>query len=94
MSLDNKIILEKIEQLDSKVDNIDKTLAVNTQILEEHQRRSLALEKIVENNEQELKPIKLHIDTMRIGFKAVMWFCGAIAGFAGFIYLLKSLGLF
>lgn len=45
---------EKLEKIEGKIDSmcsavsaVDKQLAVNTRILEEHQRRSLALESEV-----------------------------------------------
>ena len=38
----------KLDKLDSRIDNIDITLARNSAVLEEHQRRSLANEQAVE----------------------------------------------
>ena len=47
-------LLEKVEGMDTRIHSIDKTLAVTTQIVDEHQRRSIALEKhvsILEKNQ-------------------------------------------
>lgn len=83
----------KIDKLDEKVDAISITLVQNTAILEEHQRRSSALEAIVQRNELDVQPLKDHVNAMKIGFKAIGWFCGALAGLAGLLLTLKMLGL-
>lgn len=49
-----KEIVDKIDKLDDRLDNIDKHLAVYNQQLKEHIRRTTLLEKDVE-------PIKAHV---------------------------------
>lgn len=80
-------ISEQLEKLDSRLDSIDITLVRNTKDIETHIKRTDLLE-------QELGPIKAHVAVVSLGFKGIAWFCAAIAGLAGFIYILKDLGVF
>lgn len=57
-------IIEAIEKLDSRLDNIDKTLIRQEFTLEEHQRRSLANEKSLELLEKKLGPVFTHVQLM------------------------------
>ena len=58
---DLKWVRGKLEEISIHLGEINTALALNTQILEEHQRRSLANEKAVAHLEQSLKPIALHV---------------------------------
>jgi len=61
----------KLERLDERLDSIDKHLAVYNQQLIEHIRRTELLEN-------ELKPIKKHVDVVTVLLKLVP----AVAAFA------------
>lgn len=77
-----QLILTKVDKLDTRQDEMDKTLIRNTVSLEEHMRRTNILE-------QQIVPIKAHVDFMRIGAawaaKSVAVITGA-AGLVGAIY--------
>lgn len=81
----------KLDVIDSRIDNIDKILAVNTEVLAEHQRRSTTLENRFIS---ELKPIKAHVALVTNGFKVVVWICMALAGILGVVKMVLELGLF
>jgi tetrahydromethanopterin S-methyltransferase subunit B len=76
----------KVDQLDTRLDNIERILDRNTTSLEEHMKRSTMLE-------MDMGPVKAHVALVALGFRGVVWFCGVIAGIAGFIYILKDLGI-
>lgn len=80
-------IESKLDKLDERLDTLSGTLIKNTESLQEHMRRTDLLE-------EKLVPVEEHVSFMKNGFKAVGWFCGAIAGVAGFLYILKSLNVF
>lgn len=70
---------ERLDRIESKLDgivdkigSIDVTLAAQKVILEEHQRRSLANEKIAEALAAKVEPIAQHV--------AVVEFIGKVAG--------------
>lgn len=80
------LVLEKLDKLDSKVDrldgrldSVDKTLAVNTEQLAGHMRRTELLEA-------DLKPIKKHVGHVEGGMKLL----GVVAVIVG---ILKAAGL-
>lgn len=59
-----KYILDKLSDIDEKVDNIDKTLAEQAVTLEEHTRRSTTLE-------DEFKPIRASVLQIQGALKLV-----------------------
>lgn len=78
-------IEEKVEKLDEKLDkvserlnSIDITLAVNTESLVEHIKRTNLLEA-------ELKPVSKHVIMMETGFKIVGIICSVLAFLAGVV---------
>ncbi len=64
---------EKLDLVTEKLISIDKTLERNTDNLEEHMKRSDALESMIQNQEvkfhSELEPIKKHINMLKGGLK-------------------------
>lgn len=54
----------KVDRLDERVDSIDRTLAVNTESLREHMRRTALIE-------DDIKPIKKHVAMLEGGLKLV-----------------------
>tara|TARA_R110000868_G_scaffold66014_13_gene197057 strand:+ start:4525 stop:4809 length:285 start_codon:yes stop_codon:yes gene_type:complete len=81
----------KLDKLDERLDGVEKILAVNTQILKEHERRSTTLEDRFIN---ELKPLKSHVALIQYGFRAVMWVAVAIGGVIGTLEAIHQMGLF
>lgn len=78
--MDTKRIVDQLDKMDQRLDNIDITLVRNTAQLEEHMRRTEILE-------QEFKPVKRHVETINLLAK--------IASGAGALALFfKQLGLF
>jgi len=70
----------------------NETLLRNTITVEEHHRRSLALEKQIARVETEIEPIKAHVQQLTgVGkfFRMVGYVAGAIAGTIGLVKLLS-----
>lgn len=82
---------EKLDKMDERLGSVEKILAVNTAILEEHQRRSTTLE---DRFIAELKPLKAQHALIAYGFKTVVWIAVAVGGIVGFIHMLHELGAF
>lgn len=79
-------IYSQLDRVEGKVDNIDVTMARNTTLLEEHIRRTNLLE-------EELKPIKEHVATVRGGLtwlKIITLFGGAAGALTAIGAALKS----
>lgn len=74
-----KTLDEKIDVIITKVSNIETTVAVQGQILDEHQRRSLAAEENIALLRDELKPIQKHVYYVEAVFKAI-GFCSTVLG--------------
>lgn len=99
-----KRVDEKLDKLDERLDNIDKNLAVYNVQLEKHiegvkqarlendQTREILLLKEKEIQE-EIKPIKKHVDLVNLIVKIVISSAGAVGVILGIIKTLKELGL-
>lgn len=87
-------IEEKIDKIDEKLESHGQILAVNTEILKEHQRRSLALEEQVNLNkvelENQLEPVKRHVEFINFLAKLLLGLGAFIASTAT---ILKHLGI-
>lgn len=59
-------ILDKLEKIDDKIADIDRTLVKNTESLQEHMRRTNLLEQHLNKQDQKLEPVFKHVD--RVGF--------------------------
>jgi hypothetical protein len=70
----------KIDKIDERLDSIDKTLAVNTESLKEHMRRTEMLENTV-------IPIKTHVNQLQGGIKLL----GIISLILGIVLSLYNL---
>lgn len=79
----------RFDRIEQKLDRLDVRLDTNTQVLErltivveEHERRSLALEQIVEQNkdrmEAKLDPIQRHVTEVNTTFKITKWVVGML----------------
>lgn len=75
------IISEKIDNLDIKLNDIDKTLAVNTQSLQEHMRRTQLAEQSIEKLADQIVPVQAHINKVN----GMLMFIGLSASIAGTI---------
>ena len=70
-------IEEKIDKLDSRLDKVDVTLALQHASLEDHKRRSEANEKAVEILKDEVKPIVSHVYLMGVLGKVFLVILGS-----------------
>jgi len=82
-------IKDSIDRIETKVDkvvehvsSIDVTLAVNTNSLIEHMRRTAILEN-------EMKPVKDHVSMVNGVFKFIMLLAALGAGVEGIMFLLR-----
>lgn len=82
-------IFDKVEKMEERIDNIDKTLIEQHVTLQEHMRRSLANEEAVELLSSRIQPIEQHV--YRI--EGILKFFGGIsvlvATTAGLIKILR-----
>lgn len=70
MSTEYEQLLNKIDKLDERLDDIEKILVVQEANLKEHMKRSDNLEKIVENvRDNELTMVKKHVHMMEGALK-------------------------
>lgn len=83
-------IIQHLEKLDGRLNTMDETLVRNTISLEHHVARTDKLEDYIK---AELLPIKNKVQAFTWGVKGIVWFCGIVAGVAGFIWTLAQLGL-
>lgn len=68
------LILKKLDDMDDKINNIDKTLVRNTASLEEHIRRTELLEGA-------MKPVQEHVSMMK-GAAKLIGYVSVIVGIA------------
>lgn len=86
-----KEILNKMDSLDKSVDSINITLAVQSEQLKEHMKRSDSLEKYVNKLETELKPVHQHVErvnTLMLLLAGILALIGAIEGILKILNLL------
>lgn len=91
-------IIEKLDVIVDKIADIDKTLAVNTEQLKEHVRRSTALENLVDqyklDTDKKIEEALLPVKTLKglySAAKLVVAIGAAISAASGIIYTLLKL---
>lgn len=89
MKTEEKIdrIVEKLEQMDSRLDCIDVTLVKQAGQLEHHIYRTALAEKHLRHLEAQIKPIEKHV----IILNGVLKFIGGIAVLVGMIKAIVEL---
>lgn len=80
---------DKLDKMDQRLDTISETLIINTAHLREHMRRTELLEQYVQD---EVTPIKKHVEMVKYGIQGVLWISGALAALAVFALTLSQLG--
>ena len=83
-------ILDKLDKLDDKVNEIDKTLARNTDSLELHMKRTDLLEKHLEKQDERIKPLIQHVDRVNFVFH-IGKYIGVGTVVSGIIYVVKTI---
>lgn len=82
-------IEESCEHIKERIARIDTTLAVNTESLKEHMRRTEANERAIEIVMNDaLPPIKATMEKIHFTIKAIPWVVGVVAAIV--TMLLKS----
>jgi len=79
MSEDIKYIRGKMDDLEGHVGEINKTLAVNTTLLDEHIKRTNQLE-------EKLEPVEDHVKSVHALLFAAKWGVGLGGGIVGIAY--------
>ena len=83
-------ILDKLDKLDDKVNEIDKTLVRNTDSLEFHILRTNLLEEHLKRQDEKIKPLIQHVD--RVNFVlSVGKYIGVGTVISGIIYVVKMI---
>lgn len=72
-------ILDKLDKIDDRLNDIDKTLVKNTASLEEHMRRTDLLEKAQSDLQIQIKPL-MNVHTTVITIAKIVGFIGIVAG--------------
>lgn len=86
----NDDIYKKLDKLDNRLDNVDKTLAAQHESLKHHIYRTKLAEKRLEHIENNLEPIKAHVNRMDGALK----FLGVLSLVLGVIIsILKIFGV-
>lgn len=86
-------LITAVDKLDIKIDEIDKTLIRNTISLEHHIMRTDKLQELIELHKAELVPIKNHVQEVTHAVRGIFFFCTIVAGIAGFVLMLKQIGI-
>ena len=68
----------KVDRIDERLDNIDKTLAVNTRLLDDHIKRTNLLE-------DKMGHVDKHVYTVQTAGKIALWVLGVIGSAIGLI---------
>lgn len=85
-----KRVLEKLDNVDNRLNDIDKTLIKQEANLEKHMYRTEQNERMIEKIFEDVKPIKKHVAHVEGGLK----FLGVISLLGGIaLTVLKILGL-
>ena len=66
-------ILDKLDKLDDRLNDIDKTLIRNTISLEMHIKRTDELEKHVKLLEEQVNPVVKHVDRVNFLISIAKW---------------------
>lgn len=74
-------IVEKLEQIDSRIDSVDVTLVRQAGQLEHHIYRTDLAEKHLKTLEKQIKPIQKHVDQV----SGILKFFGALAVLGGIV---------
>ena len=75
-------VVDKLESLDARLDRVDVTLALQETNLDHHIKRTDIAEKRLEHLQEQLEPIKAHVQGLKGIGKAVAILCtilGAVA---------------
>jgi archaellum component FlaC len=79
----------KLDKLDDRLDNVDKTLVAQHATLQEHIRRTAALESHLDVVKQELKPVQMHVTRV----DGILKFIGLVSVVVGIVStIIKFLG--
>lgn len=79
-----KYIRGKVDKIDERLDSVDKTLAVNTQLLDIHIKRTDLLER-------EVSRVKGHVDFVSTLGRVLAWGAGIISAIGGLILAILQL---
>lgn len=81
----------KVDQIDQRLNNVDITLAKQSLILEEHQKRSFSNEENLKLLRADFKPVERHVIIANGIFKAIGVVGTMVSLLAGIIKIIYSL---
>lgn len=84
-------IVGNLEKLDSRIDNIDITIAKQQVTLDEHVRRTNLLEKKVNDSDVSLTSVTMYISQLNILFKTAGFILGSSSILGAIIWITKKL---
>jgi hypothetical protein len=82
-------ILDKLDKIDDRLNDMDKTLVRNTTSLEEHMKRSDALEKLINAQSDAMRPVEDHVRHMQGAGKLIVW-ASVVLGIVAAIFKFNS----
>lgn len=85
----SKEFRRSLEKIDSRLDNIDRTLIKQESNLEQHMARTEANEKMLAILKDEIKPILTHIEAIKISIKTILGLGAISAAILGIVELVK-----
>lgn len=88
---DVKELKERVSSIESSINNIDKTLAINTESLKEHMRRSDLNEEAIDLLRKEVKPIEDHVIKVNFIVKIISFLIPLIGSIYYLINIAKSI---
>lgn len=77
-SFDYKYIIEKLDRIDSKIQDVEKVLVKQEANLDEHMKRSDTLEKHVNLLEEQVKPVLQGLNAVKITGSVLAFILSAV----------------
>lgn len=62
-------VLDRLDSIDSRLNNVDKTLVKQEMNLDEHMKRSDNLEEMINLVKNDLKPVETHVKSVNLILK-------------------------
>lgn len=85
------IINNKLDKLDSRIDNVDITLAKQSILLDEHIKRTGIAEENIGMLRADLKPVEAHVSMVQGAIKLIAFGAVIIGAAAGIVRIISAI---